>query len=75
MNFVGGKGNRIDASHAFAILLEEVCKRAQSDALMWAKLEVSLGRKDFLYYSHFALTLLIKLYENRSFDMYISRIC
>lgn len=50
VTFVGGKGNRIDASHAFAILLNEICSKDEcatraeesNEALIWAKFEVSL---------------------------------
>jgi hypothetical protein len=45
--FVGGKGNRINASHAFAILLDEITSQGVKDgskeneeALLWAKFEV-----------------------------------
>lgn len=44
--FVGGKGNRINASHAFAILLDEITLqgtkggRENEEALLWAKFEV-----------------------------------
>jgi hypothetical protein len=44
--FVGGKGNRINASHAFAILLDEITLQGTNDgkeneeALLWAKFEV-----------------------------------
>lgn len=44
--FVGGKGNRVNASHAFAILLDEITSQGIKDgkenheALLWAKFEV-----------------------------------
>ncbi len=45
VKFVGGKGNRIDASHAFAIILNEISSKGgyNSEALIWAKFEVSLS--------------------------------
>jgi len=51
ITFVGGKGSRVDASHAFAILLDEVSNQGDDDAnnrdvdaILWAKFEVSLWR-------------------------------
>jgi len=51
ITFVGGKGYRVDASHAFAILLDEVSSQGDDDAnnrdveaILWAKFEVSLWR-------------------------------
>jgi hypothetical protein len=45
--FVGGKGNRINASHAFAFLLDKLIVQGQKynrqddESLLWAKFEVS----------------------------------
>ena len=51
ITFVGGKSSRVDASHAFAILLDEVSNQGDDDAnnrdvdaILWAKFEVSLWR-------------------------------
>ena len=63
--FVGGKSSRVDASHAFAILLDEVSSQGDDDAnncdveaILWAKFEVSLWRmyirlRCILYYTNY----------------------
>ncbi len=62
---MGGKGNKLDLSHAFAILLQRLeQKSAQAEncdqhAFMWAKFEVSMesypaAKIEFLYYSTYA---------------------
>lgn len=52
---VGGKGNRIDAAHMFALLLDELClqdrhiSEAKHGTLIWAKLEVSCFVETLLF--------------------------